>query len=156
MGTKSRAGNSDKTQYKAYQIKGQWRKNKEAKLTKRALVNENDTHALDVFLKGGKVIGRHKPGSKGWFAPQEAKLNREIKSGDLDIARVARAKLAKLQEVYEDKRPTPVRNKTIMPILPLTVAQQFLAAGVINAKRYKTFEQKLGSIRKGRTVSKRR
>ena len=155
MAKKQGAGNSRKNQYKAYAIKNQWRKNKEAKLLKRVKENENDTHALEVFMAGKKVIGRKKPGTKGWFAPQEANLLRLLKSADDTTAKVLRQKLANLREVHEDKRPSAIRSKKVVQVLPTNIAKQLLDTGIINAKRYKTAEQKLGIIRHRRAISNR-
>ena len=145
MAKKSRGGNSYKTQYKAYKVRGQWRKNKLAKLTKRAVENENDTHALEVFEKGSKEYGRSKPGNKGWFHPQETKLLRETGSDNPQVAKRAKIKLADLREVYADKRPSAARMKTA-PVPQTDIAKQLLDIGLINAKRYKTFRSCLGRV----------
>ena len=155
MAKKPRAGNSYKTQYKAYKVKNQWRKNRLARFEKRALNNENDTSALEAFEKSTKTYGRGKPGNKGWFHPQEQKLLRECNSDDETIRIRAKEKLAKLQEVYSDNRPSAIRNAEKLN-LPLLAVDQLLNIGVINAKRHKAFKSRLGSVRGRRAVSNRR
>jgi hypothetical protein len=149
MGNKFRGGNSYKAQYQGYKIEGRWRKNKLAKLTKRALANEKDTQALDIFEKGSKEYGRQKPGKKGWFQPQEAKLVSTINSSlaDSDTTELRR-KLDKLREIHADTRPSAVRMKLAQPELAPLVVDQFLAQGLINAKRHKSVKQSLGRIRR--------
>ena len=142
------AGASTKAQYTAYKTKGQWRKNKVAKLEKRVLQNSADSSALELFEKGSKEYGRAKPGNKGWFPPQEAKLLREVNSEVETISKRAKEKLFRLREVYADKRPSAVRMQPIMPTLPPSPAKQLLDIGIINAKRYKTFRPSLGRIRR--------
>ena len=155
MARKPRAGNSYKTQYKAYIIRGQWRKNKLAKLTRRALRNEKDTHALDVFEKGSKTYGRRKPGYKGWFHPQEMKLINIINNAELDVAKEARIELERLRTIYADKRPSAIKEGN-RPTLPTSIPDQLLNIGIINAKCNKTFKQSHGRLYGGRTVSNRR
>lgn len=141
MAKKPRAGNSYKTQYKAYTVKGQWRKNKIAKLTKRALINENDTIALEVFEKGSKTYGRGKPGNKGWFHPQEQKLLRDI-SNEVEGAK---EKLASLKDVYTDKRPTAIKGS--QPAAQAeSVVDQLCRIGVISEKRRRTFKTRYHKV----------
>ena len=94
MAKKFRGGNSYKTQYKAYLVKGQWRKNTRLKLERRMLKNEADSSALVEFEKGSKQYGRAKPGKKGWFPPQELAILRSLKDADDQTARGLRTKLA--------------------------------------------------------------
>ena len=156
MASQFRGGNSYKTQYKAYLIKGQWRKNKRRKLEKRMLKNEADSSALEEFEKGSKQYGRAKPGHKGWFPPQEAKLIRECGTDDPIKAEAAKVKLARLREIYTDKRPSAVRMKLAIPTPSPTTAKQLLDIGIINAKRYKTFKPSHRRVYGGRAVSNRR
>ena len=148
MANKSRSGKSDKAQYQGYKIEGRWRKNRQTRLEARVLRNEADDSALKTFEAGSKTYGRQKPGKKGWFHPQEAQLLREVNSEVKSVSEAAKIKLANLREIYEDKRPSAVRMKPIRPELPPTTAQQLLNIGVISAKRYKTFKQSLGRIRR--------
>jgi len=142
----NKTGASTKAQYTAYKTKGQWRKNKVAKLEKRVLQNSADSSALEVFEKGSKEYGRAKPGPKGWFAPQETALLKKIAASD--DPRELRSKLAKLYSVYADKRPSAIRNAEKNVALPKLLDEQLFEAGLINAKRYKTFKSRNSSIRR--------
>lgn len=150
MAKKPRAGNSYKTQYKAYKTKNQWRKNKLARLEKRALDNEADDSALKAFEAGNKTYGRGKPGNKGWFPPQEQKLLRDI----ANEVEGAKEKLAKLQEVYSDRRPSAIRN-TEKLVQAALIIDQLHNIGLVNEKRYKSFKSRNNRISSRRTVSKR-
>lgn len=144
----NKAGASTKAQYTAYKVKGQWRKNKVAKLEKRVLQNSGDSLALEIFEKGSKEYGRAKPGPKGWFAPQEAKLLREVNSEVETISKRAKARLFRLREIYTDKRPSAVRMKPIKPSLPPSPAEQLLNIGVISEKRYKNAKSRNRGLRR--------
>jgi hypothetical protein len=149
MGMKSRGGASYKAQYQGYKIESRWRKNKLAKLEKRVLANSNDDSALKTFEKGSKLYGRSKPGSKGWFAPQETRIQKEIREAKTDEDRIrAIEKLARLNEIYEDKRPSAVRMKLEQPTLAPLIADQLLSIGIINAKRYRAFRSRMGGLRR--------
>ena len=108
MKTGIRAGMSYKTQYKAYKDRGAWRKNKIKKLERRVLKNPKDVgaeKALEKFLKTTtKTYGRGKPGTKGWFQPQEQKFLSMAKSDDPKLAKYASNNLAKIKAVYSDKK----------------------------------------------------
>ena len=145
MAKKPRAGHSYKTQYKAYTVKGQWRKNKLAGLERRVLNNENDSSALTLFEKSSKTYGRSKPGMKGWFHPQEQKLLRLLK--DEPGNQETKAKLASLRDVYSDTRPTAIQNAKPAE-QPTQVVDQLLEIGVINEKRRKSFKTRYRPIRK--------
>jgi hypothetical protein len=148
MASRSRSGNSHKTQYKAYSIKEQWRKNKLAKLERRVLNNETDDSALKTFEAGSKTIGRSKPGKRGWFHPQEQALLKALSTADDETAKELRLKLFNLQAVYEDARPSAVRMKPIQPELPTLIVDQLFNIGIINAKRRKSFKSRMGGLRR--------
>jgi hypothetical protein len=149
MGMKSRNGKSYKAQYQGYKIESRWRKNKQAKLEKRVLENSADDSALIAFEKGSKVYGRSKPGNKGWFAPQEARIQKELREAKTDEDRVrAIGKAARLNEVYSDTRPSAVRMKLEQPILAPLIVDQFLKQGLINAKRHKVVKQGIQRVRR--------
>ena len=156
MARKSRGGNSYKTQYKAYTIKGQWRKNKIAKLTKRAIHNDSDNSAMIEFEKGSKTYGREKPGKKGWFHPQETAILKALKDADPDTAKALRAQLYKIQEIYADKRPSAVIRVPVQPKLPTLIVDQLFTIGIINEKRRNSAKARNRSISSRRTVSNRR
>ena len=143
---KNKTGASTKAQYTAYKTKNQWRKNKAAKLTKRALENEADDSALKAFESGSKEYGRAKPGHKGWFAPQEAALLKKIAASD--DPRELRSKLAKLYSVYADERPSAIRNAEKTVVLPKLLDEQLFEAGLINEKRYKAIKSRNRGLRR--------
>lgn len=63
MASRSRSGNSYKTQYKAYLQKDSWKKNKIKRLERRVLKNENDigaVQALERIEKGEYNYSRNR------------------------------------------------------------------------------------------------
>mgnify|MGYP001825607171 CR=1 FL=1 len=63
MARKARGGNSYKTQYKAYQQNGMWKKNKIARLERRVLKNPEDigaVQALERIEKGDYQYSRNR------------------------------------------------------------------------------------------------
>jgi hypothetical protein len=154
MASRSRAGNSYKTQYKLYKDKGSWRKNKIRKLERRVLDNPNDTgaeKALENFLKTTtQTYGRAKPGIKGWFQPQEQKFLKMANSDDPKVVAFARDKLAKIRAVYADKRPSAVRMKesNAVDYNKDSVVDKFYEVGLINEKRKESLNTRMDRVRK--------
>lgn len=154
MAGKSRSGNSYKTQYKHYKDQEIWRKNKIRKLERRVINNPNDVgaeKALENFLKPtNQKYGRGKPGSKGWFHPQEQKFLKMADSDNPKVVNFARDKLAKIRTIYADKRPSAVRMKKVSTVdyTKDSVVDKFYEVGLINEKRKESLNTRMDRVRK--------
>ena len=110
-----RAGNSYKTQYKAYKISGRWFKNKERKLLARLARNENDKGAeksLELLTKGNRQPKRGRPKGKGWFHPQETSILKKLKSDRITILETIELKtqLDKIKDTYHNTRASAIAH----------------------------------------------
>jgi hypothetical protein len=150
MKTGIRSGASYRAQYTGYKASNRWQKNKIRKLEKRILANENDTGAEKALkIARTKLYGRTKPGQKGWFHPQEQKLQKEMKSEVESIRRTAKIKMDKLLDVYLDKRPSVLKSiPSVIPPTRDTVADQLFTIGIINDKRRKAVNTRMEKIRR--------
>jgi len=158
MANKSRAGKSDKAQYKYYKDTNRQFKNKVRKLEARIKKNPDDSGAekrLNELMTNPSEYTRNKFQHKGWFHPQEHKLQKLAASDKPEVARGARDSLAKLYSVYSDERPSAIIG--VEPVgVPTLVVDQLFNIGLINEKRRNSVKSRMGSVRKGRTVSHRR
>ena len=149
MAKHARGGASYKANYKAYKDSNRWQKNKIKKLEKRILANENDTGAEAALkIASKKIYNRKKPGQKGWYHPQEQRLQKQMKSDVIDIRIAARIKLDALNTIYLDKRPSPLKKLPSIPATRPTIADQFFDIGFINDKRRKAINTRVASIRR--------
>lgn len=148
MKTGLRSGLSYKGYYKGYEASNRWQKNKIRKLEKRIRANEKDTGAVKALeIAKKKTYNRKKPGQKGWFHPQEQRLNREMNS-EVETIRVrARNKLDKLMAVYNDKRPSAIRGAERLS-RNITVADQLFEIGLINEKRKDAVNTRMERVRR--------
>ena len=148
MKTGIRSGASYKAFYTGYKNSNRWQKNKIRKLEKRILANENDKGAevaLEIAKK--KTYNRKKPGQKGWFHPQEHRLLKLMKS-DNEVVRIkARDDLAKLMDIYHDKRPSAIR-KGFTTNDRTTIADQLCNEGLINEKRKDAVNARMERVRR--------
>ena len=69
-------------------------------------------------------------------------------SKDLDERNAARTKLDDLQAVYQDTRPTALRNAKYEVKLPTLVVDQFYNLGLINEKRRDAVKARMGRVRR--------
>ena len=144
-----RSGASYKAFYTGYKNSNRWQKNKILKLNKRLVENPNDKGAEAALkIASAKVYNRKKPGQKGWYPPQENKLQKEMKSEVETVRKLARAKLDNLNEVYLDKRPSPLRQLPVVPEKGLTIPDQLFLIGLINEKKRVTANTRMGRIYK--------
>lgn len=149
MASKKRAGSSHKAQYTAYKAENRAKKNKLRRLEKRVLKNENDVGAVEAIkVVQGKLTFRQKPGSKGWFPPQEQKLKALLNDKDPSVVKKAAADLANLISIYKDKLPSAARESTKITTTPTNISDELITTGLINEKRVKSIKSRVDRILK--------
>jgi hypothetical protein len=149
MASKKRAGSSYKAQYTAYKAENRAKRNKIKNLEKRILANENDVGAVEALkIVNQKTKFRQKPGSKGWFHPQEQKLKALLNDKDPSIVKKAAADLANLISIYEDKRPSAARKSPNIAHTTTNITDELITTGLINEKRVKSIKSRVDRIRK--------
>lgn len=148
MKTGIRAGNSYKNYYKRYKDSAKWRENKLKRMEARLLVNEDDKGAAQAIkVLNAKTHSRQKPGSKGWFHPQEITFKKMAASSDPAVAHRGREKLAKITAIYNDSRPSAIRSNN-ETIARETMADKLFREGLINAKRRETVNTRMARLQR--------